>query len=1236
MRVDEQYWGSDDRFEGDRTLWLRSLPANAQITRAVVTLTPAPPTGGKLFEERIQLGTPQGDFGTTKIRETGLPEANRFIEVDFHTRRTLVRLHGNDLNGARLQIDLGGTYVDLNERGSIKTPSDLNFFTFSQTENDPVSLPGLTLNKFKLYNFSNAAIDLAAVTIRTVPTNVSVRLGQMPAFWTRTGELSLAATSTDFTPILNTFLATATSENGFYAIPVVVHSDTLARLNIRLQIEYVITKSALPEKLPEATLGYNFSTLPIGNLLLTEVALPEGAIPLPGKTTALVRGEFKPSRVALGEVGEVGEISSAGEVTQVFPVLVSPQYSLAQPIQSMIEEIAVTGIDLLFDKTQPDLTGLNITIQSDADGKPSGEVLASAEVTVGKPLPPDKSSWGSAILPTPFRVLKAVRYWLVLQSQVGQAYWQVEPGDQAAIGLQYCSSEGLSWRQSTLDLSLAKGADAVPLKALFRLRNQPERFTVPLHVQVGRGKNAIKRRLHEFDPLGRVEFQFDFDQQLVEHLQKSVNDTVCGTENLLVNGDFRDPLPDDATLKLFALSDREQQLANQRGYYEEDHFVGNPLQQDVDLQVERFIVLEVGRYRFEGPGAIATSNLWESVHRPIRIDCAGKVPGRTTVAEIVEAINSEISSSPQIASISTEDPTQWDLNAPEGMILRLYIWCSTQAPTGWQATPGRILRLRVPNADRIATFLIDPELLRTERVELSCFPTFPFNPKAMLPDEFSLSQKVSCRAGCSYLFQFIYRIYVSRQAIISPANWQVIWRDRDSNILRTDTGELEPPLRSGETPQISARIRTQATEFAELFEARVIAPPKATEVEVRFVQPTPGGLWLEAVALIPTIETLSNPAFVLRSQNQLLHWNRISGSIALPQDLPLSEIQKFPDRTIVLSGSDRENTVLTQVTEIISNAQYQLQVKARPQATATPRDPLSQPLQNRARLELRWLSPKGVIGAAIVLPLDGPDFPGHAWMGTAPANATQVEIGLIQPRGQGDLRVQSVSLSRMDGLIVPLIFLSEAPGELTISNLQVVYDLPDLPTVLEPPAKSVVQLTPAPSPTPTPTPGPTPSPTPSPTPTPIPAPSPTPAPVPTPAPAPVPTPAPAPVPTPAPAPAPTPTPAPSSVSGQSSNLLIGNSPPSKSMRSLAISPPTPINSQPIVPLTLAYDEVIQETSARSQARLSARLEQLRSEIDRINAESPDPFLVPEEVQDLPQPGQRSQALKTLLQRLARW
>src|SRR5262245_10628351 len=111
MTLTDQYDGSADPFEGDRTIVWRSLPANAKVTRATVTVTPVSPPGGTLFEEEISFTGNQAKFGATKNTGSG------FVEVDFHKRRTLANVNGTDVRplgtnpGAKLQVDLGGLYV---------------------------------------------------------------------------------------------------------------------------------------------------------------------------------------------------------------------------------------------------------------------------------------------------------------------------------------------------------------------------------------------------------------------------------------------------------------------------------------------------------------------------------------------------------------------------------------------------------------------------------------------------------------------------------------------------------------------------------------------------------------------------------------------------------------------------------------------------------------------------------------------------------------------------------------------------------------------------------------------------------------------------------------------------------------------------------------------------------------------------------------------------------------------
>ena len=233
MRTSDRYDGSNVPFQGDLTLLVQSIPAGARVTKATLTLTPTKGAQGELFEENIVFANGQGDWGATKTKGDG------FVEVDFHARCTLGSVAGTNIAavpgagtstgapGANLQVDLGGIYVEINDKGAIKSPSDTQLF---QVPADG-KLPGLTVNKFKLTR--PGSLDISHVTIRSFPTNISVRLGQIPPFWTRVGELVTAETSPDFAAVLNAFLADAEPQNGFYQAPLALHSGPVPRLGHR-------------------------------------------------------------------------------------------------------------------------------------------------------------------------------------------------------------------------------------------------------------------------------------------------------------------------------------------------------------------------------------------------------------------------------------------------------------------------------------------------------------------------------------------------------------------------------------------------------------------------------------------------------------------------------------------------------------------------------------------------------------------------------------------------------------------------------------------------------------------------------------------------------------------------------------------------------------------------------------------------------------------------------------------
>ena len=112
--------------------------------------------------------------------------------------------------------------------------------------------------------------------VRTTPTNVSLGLGKLPPFWTHTGEMAQPQTSSDFADVMQLFLNEADVENGDYVVPLVIHSDALARLNVSVDIEFVTQVSALPEGVAEASLPFNHDGAAQIESQLLQVSLPVG------------------------------------------------------------------------------------------------------------------------------------------------------------------------------------------------------------------------------------------------------------------------------------------------------------------------------------------------------------------------------------------------------------------------------------------------------------------------------------------------------------------------------------------------------------------------------------------------------------------------------------------------------------------------------------------------------------------------------------------------------------------------------------------------------------------------------------------------------------------------------------------------------------------------------------------------------------------------------------------------
>lgn len=528
------YDGSARAFEGETTLLVRSVPAGARLKRATLTVTPVAGPSGALFEERIEFADPADTART--LGATKLAAGSAFVEVDFHKRRTLAGVTGTNLSGASLQVDLGGIYVELNAKGAIKTPTDPSDFTVGNG-----LLPGLTVAKFKLTAATNAtgAPDASSVTIRSVPSNLTVRLAKMAPFWARPGDLAGPATSPDFAAPLQAFLATAPVENGFSLVPLVVHSDTLARLSFRLDIEYLDSVAATPNELSEVNLSYGVGTTANAPVQLS-VTLPPGARVVAGDTTARVTGAFGPTRVVEGYGAPTGAVSIAGTAA------VTPALAVAQVV-AVTAPVSAVAIDLL-------LTGLTRTAQlgldlrADLDGKPDGTSLLGQTVpfTLQSTASP-AAAWVSVALPKEFHFAptgKPARYWVVLQSLEGSVSWNVAALAAPAAAtppplpaMQQTSDGGLSWRTAVLDAP----AQLPPLSAVYRFRYQPDRYQVPIEMQIGDGPAATRVKLDRFQPLSRVDFALDVPEVAdgINTYLSGAAPAACSQAEHVANGDFR-------------------------------------------------------------------------------------------------------------------------------------------------------------------------------------------------------------------------------------------------------------------------------------------------------------------------------------------------------------------------------------------------------------------------------------------------------------------------------------------------------------------------------------------------------------------------------------------------------------------------------------------------------------------------------------------------------------------------
>ncbi|MDJ0753562.1 MAG: glycosyltransferase [Ardenticatenaceae bacterium] len=297
----------------------------------------------------------------------------------------------------------------------------------------------------------------------------------------------------------------------------------------------------------------------------------------------------------------------------------------------------------------------------------------------------------------------------------------------------------------------------------------------------------------------------------------------------------------------------------------------------------------------------------------------------------------------------------------------------------------------------------------------------------------SLSQVVPVTPECPYDFSF-WGIATNRSAIA-----EIIWRGDGCTADRVDQIEFalfeEPEETDGDGEESELELI--------LHRLRAIAPTGATQAEIRFTTPPNEGAAIDLVSFKGSLEGLENSDFQLRPDNQLAGWTLSPAAAASPT------IDDSGAGVLINNGNPTE-IVLAQILAVTGGNPYILTFSGQVEAASGNSHP---------QIELQWRTKNGEpAGTPAVLSLDpaGPDQQGQN--GMVPEEATEAQLRLIFP-GNSAVRIVHISFRPVELVEIPINFIAQAPGELSITDFNVAYEMVSTEAVSPLPADGLCQPT---------------------------------------------------------------------------------------------------------------------------------------------------------------------------------
>jgi len=544
MRVVDRF-PAEGFFSGSRTLLVRSLPPGARLKSFRLFIIPIADANGATGprDEVLSFVTASGDPSDVAIdpdnpeRSTGVSRSiadgpPRWTEIAFTGFRKLSQVRGSGLKDARLQVDVGGLFVGVDENGTI--PAQGQNLKLS---GDAADLPGLSVQRMRL--MPDATADHPEVTeirLRATGSNLTIAIGGQPAVWAHPGEVLGPIETSEVAEFAQAALAEARVENGFAVLPVTIKTDTTAFVSVDVVAEFDTTASGLPAGLSDVTLDYAHDAIADSGDDLLTLAVPDGMELDPTLTRVEIAGTFEGSEISHGPLADRAPKSS---------ITLAEGHAAAAPL-SVRTETVTNAVDLLV-STQRRNAALDIDLREDFDGKPGDVSLlsrhASASLDVSRFADPrwrNVALGQDVTLPGADPATGKPRIWVVVQAVAGSVDWHLNPATEHTAEMQTSDNGGLAWRSARVE-----GITGA-LEAGLRLRRSSPVFRVPVRAEIGRDAEAVELALDKFQPLGRMEFALDSAEfaGAVNALLSGRRAGACPRGEQLINGDFADRDPD--------------------------------------------------------------------------------------------------------------------------------------------------------------------------------------------------------------------------------------------------------------------------------------------------------------------------------------------------------------------------------------------------------------------------------------------------------------------------------------------------------------------------------------------------------------------------------------------------------------------------------------------------------------------------------------------------------------------